>query len=136
MLFDTHSHIYSEEFNGEVDDVINRAIGAGVTKILLPNIDSSTIKLMLDLADRYPTTCYPMLGLHPTSVKDDYLEELELMEYWLGKRTFYGIGEIGIDLYWDSTFIEQQIVVFVNNSILPKSLSFRFPFTCAILTTK
>jgi TatD DNase family protein len=122
MLFDTHSHIYSEEFNGEVDDVVNRAIGAGVTKILLPNIDSSTIKLMLDLADRYPSTCYPMLGLHPTSVKDDYLEELELMEYWLGKRTFYGIGEIGIDLYWDSTFIEQQIVAFRKQLNFAKEL--------------
>jgi TatD DNase family protein len=112
MLTDTHSHIYSEEYNGEIDEVINRAFKQGVEKMLLPNIDSSSIKKMLDLADKYPGLCFPMIGIHPTSVKEDFEEELEVVEFWLSKRKFYGIGEIGIDLYWDKTFREEQEYVF------------------------
>lgn len=112
MLVDTHSHIYSKEFNGELSDAIKRAVDNGVERILLPNIDSSSIRLMLDLADQYPQICFPMIGIHPTSINEDFEEELELVEYWLGKRTFYGIGEIGIDLYWDKTFVDEQIVAF------------------------
>jgi TatD DNase family protein len=114
MLIDTHSHIYSGEYNGEIDEVINRALEQGVDKILLPNIDSSSIKMMLDLVDKYPGVCFPLMGIHPTSVKDDFREELELVEFWLSKRTFYGIGEIGIDLYWDKTFREEQEYVFCH----------------------
>jgi TatD DNase family protein len=112
MLVDTHSHIYSKEFNGELADAIKRAVDNGVERILLPNIDSSSIRLMLDLADQYPQICFPMIGIHPTSINEDFEEELELVEYWLGKRTFYGIGEIGIDLYWDKTFVDEQVVAF------------------------
>ena len=112
MLIDTHSHIYSEEFNGEIDEVVKRAVKNGVQKVLLPNIDSSSIKMMLDLANRYKQVCFPMMGIHPTSVKEDFEEELELVEYWLGKRKFYGIGEVGIDLYWDDTYREEQEYVF------------------------
>jgi TatD DNase family protein len=112
MLIDTHSHIYSEEYNGEIDEVMKRALGQGVEKILLPNIDSSSIKMMLDLTDRYEGICFPMIGIHPTSVKEDFEEELEVVEFWLSKRSFYGIGEIGIDLYWDKTFREEQEYVF------------------------
>jgi TatD DNase family protein len=112
MLIDTHSHIYSEEYNGEVDEVMKRALAQGVGKILLPNIDSSSIKMMLDLADKYRGMCFPMIGIHPTSVKEDFKEELEVVEFWLAKRTFYGIGEIGIDLYWDKTFREEQEDIF------------------------
>lgn len=111
MLIDTHSHIYSEEFNGEVDEVIRRSLENGVEKILLPNIDSSSIKRMLEVSDMYENICYPMMGLHPTSVNEDFEEELEVVEYWLNKRQFYGIGEVGIDLYWDDTFLEEQIYV-------------------------
>jgi len=88
MLVDTHSHIYSKEFNGELSDAIKRAVDNGVERILLPNIDSSSIRLMLDLADQYPQICFPMIGIHPTSINEDFEEELELVEYWLGKRTF------------------------------------------------
>jgi len=112
MLIDTHSHIYSEEYNGEIDEVMKRALLNGVEKILLPNIDSSSIKMMLDLSDKYKGICFPMIGIHPTSVKEDFEEELEVIEFWLSKRTFYGIGEIGIDLYWDKTFREEQEYVF------------------------
>lgn len=112
MFVDSHSHIYSEEFSSDRDEAIDRAINAGVSKIVLPNIDSSTIKPMLDLADSDPQLFVPLLGLHPTSVKEDFRKELEIIEYWFGKRKFAGIGEIGIDLYWDKTFINEQIEVF------------------------
>jgi len=114
MLIDTHSHIYSGEYNGEIDDVMSRAIACGVQKIVLPNIDSSSIKRMLDLSDKYQGVCYPLIGIHPTSVKEDFREELEVVEFWLSKRAFYGIGEIGIDLYWDKTFREEQEFVFCH----------------------
>ena len=112
MLVDTHSHIYSEEFSTDRDEAIDRALTVGVRRILLPNIDSSTIKPMLDLADSNPQLYVPLIGLHPTSVKEDFRKELQIMEYWLDKRKFAGIGEIGIDLYWDKTFINEQIEAF------------------------
>ena len=112
MFVDSHSHIYSEEFSSDRNEVIARGLMSGVNKIILPNIDSSTIKPLLDLADSKPNLFIPLIGLHPTSVKEDFRKELEIMEYWLNKRKFYGIGEIGIDLYWDKTFITEQIEAF------------------------
>jgi len=120
MLIDTHAHIYSEEFNDDIDEVITRAYDSDVRKIILPNIDSSSVKKMLDLADQYPQICYPLMGLHPTSVREDYQDELELVEFWLKKRKFYGIGEIGIDLYWERAFLEQQIIAFRHQLQLAK----------------
>lgn len=108
MLIDTHSHIYSEEFLHDRDEALQRAYDSGVKKIILPNIDSGSIKHMLDLADAYPHLCFPLMGLHPTSVDEDYKEELQAVEYWMEKRKFYGIGEIGIDLYWDKKFVNEQ----------------------------
>ena len=108
MLIDTHSHIYSEDFLHDIDDVMQRAYDNDVKKLILPNIDSGSIKRLVDLSDSYPHLCYPLMGLHPTSVADDYQEELAAVEYWLGKRKFYGIGEIGIDLYWEQSFVEEQ----------------------------
>lgn len=142
MLTDTHSHIYSGEYNGEIDDVMKRALDHGVNKILLPNIDSSSIKMMLDLTDKYPGVCYPMIGIHPTSVKEDFQEELEVVEFWLSKRTFYGIGEIGIDLYWDKTFREEQEHVFchqlklANTYQLPVAIHIRESFDVVIENIK
>ena len=112
MFVDTHSHIYSEEFSSDRDDVIARGLFSGVNKIILPNIDSSTIKPLLDLAGSKPELFIPLIGLHPTSVKEDFRKELEIMEYWFNKRKFAGIGEIGIDLYWDKTFINEQVEAF------------------------
>ena len=123
MLIDTHSHIYSEEYNGEIDEVMSRSVANGVEKIVLPNIDSASIKRMLDLADRYPQMCFPLIGLHPTSVREDYTEELDMIKFWLGKRKFYGIGEIGIDLYWDDTYLDQQIEVFTEQLKMAKEFS-------------
>jgi TatD DNase family protein len=112
MFVDTHSHIYSEEFSSDRNEVIERALNAGIKRIILPNIDSSTIKPMLDLADSSASLFLPLIGLHPTSVKEDFRKELQIMEYWLNKRKFFGVGEIGIDLYWDKTFLSEQIDAF------------------------
>ena len=121
MLIDTHSHIYSEEFIHDRDEALQRAYDNGIKKIILPNIDSGSIKHMLDLSDAYPHLCYPLIGLHPTSVDEDYKEELEAVEYWLNKRKFYGIGEIGIDLYWERKFIDEQKDAFRHQIRLAKS---------------
>jgi len=112
MLIDTHSHIYSTEFIHDREEIIQRAYSNDVRKIILPNIDSSSVKNMLDMVDSYPHICIPLMGLHPTSVTHDYQEELQLVDYWLKKRKFYGIGEIGIDLFWETTFLEEQIHAF------------------------
>ncbi len=112
MLIDTHSHIYSTDFIHDLDEVVQRAYSNDVRKIVLPNIDSSSVKNLLNLVDTYPHICIPLMGLHPTSVTHDYQEELQVVEYWLKKRKFYGIGEIGIDLYWNKSFLEEQTEAF------------------------
>ena len=103
-MIDTHAHIYLEHFEEDLDEVIKRARETGVKKILLPNIDSTSIESMLKLEEKYPDLCYPMMGLHPCSVK----KELKLVEDWFSKRSFLAVGEMGTDLYWDKTFWEQQ----------------------------
>lgn len=107
-MIDSHAHIYLEHFTEDIDDVVNRAIDNGVEKILLPNIDETSIEDMLRLEEKFPNVCYAMMGLHPCSVKDDFEKQLRLVEQWLGKRKFIAIGEMGTDLYWDKTFWEQQ----------------------------
>lgn len=121
MLIDTHSHIYTEDFNSDIDEVIQNAYNNDVKKIVLPNIDSGTIKRLIDLSNSYPHICYPLMGLHPTSVGTDYKEELIAVEYWLDKYKFYGIGEIGIDLYWDRTYVNEQKDAFRVQIKLAKS---------------
>lgn len=108
MFIDTHAHIYVEEFKDDIEEVIQRAIDAGVEKILLPNIDVETIDDMLELEAKYPGYCFAMMGLHPCSVKEDFEKQLYQMEAWLTKRKFLAVGEIGTDLYWDKTFWPQQ----------------------------
>ena len=108
MLIDTHSHIYTEDFSHDFDDVIQNAYNNNVKKIILPNIDSGTAKHLIDVSNSYPHLCYPLMGLHPTSVDEDYKQELEAVEYWFEKHKFYGVGEIGIDLYWSQAFLKQQ----------------------------
>jgi TatD DNase family protein len=111
-IIDTHSHIYSEEFDNDIDEVILRAKNAGVEKILLPNIDSSSLTRLHAVSDRYKGYCIPMMGLHPTSVKEDWQTELNSIKQELEKRPYIAIGEIGIDLYWDKTFEREQTEVF------------------------
>lgn len=107
-FIDTHSHIYLEEFNDDRFESIDRAIQNGVKKILLPNVDSNTIDAMLRLSDAYPDNCFPMMGLHPTSVSENVEDELAIVERLLKEKKFIAIGEIGIDLYWDKSFIHEQ----------------------------
>lgn len=111
-LIDTHSHIYSEAFNEDIAEAIQRAKDANVGQILLPNIDSESIEPMFNLVRNYPGFCLPMMGLHPTSVKENYKEELAICEKWLNEEHFIAVGEIGIDLYWDKTFLKEQQFVF------------------------
>ncbi len=107
MLTDSHTHLYSEQFNNDRDAVIKRANTAGVHRFFIPAIDSSYTTAMFDLENRYDNM-FLMMGLHPTSVGENYLEELQHVKMWIDKRKFYAIGEIGIDLYWDNTFLTQQ----------------------------
>jgi len=111
-MIDTHSHIYSEEFNTDRAETIQRAKEAGVQLIILPNCDSSTLSPMLALEAEYPGYCYAAIGLHPTSVKEDYETELALIKSELERRKWIAVGEIGIDLYWDKTFLAEQIIAF------------------------
>lgn len=105
---DTHAHIYLDEFDADRADMLARAQQAGVEKIYLPNIDSTSIDRMLELEEKTKGTCFAMMGLHPCSVKKDFEKELYIVESWLAKRSFVAIGEMGTDLYWDKTFWEQQ----------------------------
>ncbi|MDP3353097.1 MAG: TatD family hydrolase [Flavobacteriaceae bacterium] len=108
IITDTHAHIYSELFKDDRTQMMNRAISKGVSRFFVPAIDSSYTEAMLDIEKLFPKNVFLMMGLHPTSVKENYKEELANVKYWLDKRHFYGIGEIGIDLYWDKTFLRQQ----------------------------
>jgi TatD DNase family protein len=108
ILTDTHTHLYSEQFNEDRTAMIQRAIDKGVSRFFIPAIDSSYTEAMLQLEKDFPESVFLMMGLHPTSIKENYKEELAMVKEWLQKRNFYAIGEIGIDLYWDTTFLQQQ----------------------------
>lgn len=108
ILTDTHTHLYSKEFDEDRNTLIESAISKGVQRFFLPNINSDSIPLMFKVEKEFPQHCFAMIGLHPCSVDAKYLQELQVMEHWLSKRKFVAIGEIGIDLYWDKTFFEQQ----------------------------
>jgi TatD DNase family protein len=112
MFVDTHTHLYSEEFSGDIDEALKKAIDAGVDKFFLPNIDSSSVSGMHLLCEKYPQHCFPMMGLHPCSVKENYKDELALAYDYLKSKKYVAVGEIGIDLYWDKTFYTQQIEAF------------------------
>ena len=107
-MIDTHTHLYLNTFDNDLDDVMIRAENAGVKKMYLPAIDSSTHEAMLRVEARYPEQCFAMIGLHPCSVKADYKKELAIIEAHLQQRTFAAIGETGLDFYWDTSFVEAQ----------------------------
>jgi TatD DNase family protein len=111
-LIDTHSHLYLDDFAADIDDTIQRAVDVNVDRIILPNIDSTTIEPMLKLVEKYTEICFPLIGLHPTHVKDNYKIELERILNQFDGYNYKGIGEIGIDLYWDKTYLQEQIYVF------------------------
>src|SRR5690606_7536413 len=107
-LIDSHAHIYSDKFKGDLAVMLENCRKEGIHKICMPNIDHASIEQMLAIESEYPGMCFPMMGIHPSSVKADYQKELDVVEAWLGKREFIAVGEIGLDLYWDKTFIGQQ----------------------------
>lgn len=111
MIKDSHAHIYLEDFDEDLEVVITEAIHMGVTEIYMPNIDSSTIDRMHSVEERF-SNCKSMMGLHPCYVKDNYKDELNIIEQNLNKRKYAAVGEIGIDLYWDKTFAEAQFTSF------------------------
>ena len=125
MFIDTHTHLYSEEFNEDRFTCIKQAISNGVSRFYMPNVDSESIDGMLALEAQFPEHCFPMMGLHPCSVNGNYEKELEIVKKWLDKRRFKAIGEIGIDLYWDKTFIKEQEVVFKQQ--IDWALEFKYP---------
>jgi len=112
MFVDTHTHLYSEEFITDINEALQKAIDAGVEKFFLPNIDSSSVAGMHHLCEKHPQHCFPMMGLHPCSVKENYKEELAIAYNYLQTKKYVAVGEIGIDLYWDKTFYKEQVEVF------------------------
>ena len=108
-LIDTHTHLYEEQFDADRTEMIQRAIDNGVSKMIIPNVDATTIKGMMDLVQQFPTNVFPMMGLHPCYVKPEtYKTELEIIKSNLDKGEFVAVGEIGIDLYWDKTTLDIQ----------------------------
>ena len=113
MLVDSHSHLFLEEFSDDLPQVMQRAREAGVTHIFMPNIDSTTIESLLSVCAAYKEFCFPMIGLHPTSVNENYKKELDIVAGQLASSNGYvAIGEIGLDLYWDKTFLREQLLAF------------------------
>lgn len=122
-LIDTHTHLYLPEFDKDRQSVVQNAFGAGIVKMLLPNIDSGSVEGMLKLCSEYPDVFYPMMGLHPGSVGDTYINELENVRGLVLKGKYIAIGEIGIDLYWDKTYIKQQFIAFESQIELALELN-------------
>ncbi len=131
MIFtDTHTHLYSEEFSEDRDLMLQRAFDAGVSRLFVPAIDSSYTQKMYDLEAQYPENVFLMMGLHPCYVKENYKEELAHVETELAKRKFTAIGEIGIDLFWDKSFLKQQQEVFIRQIQLAKQYKLPINIHC------
>lgn len=130
ILTDTHTHLYSEEFNGDRNEMIQRAINAGVSRFFIPAIDSSCTQSMYDLEQNFPENVFLMMGLHPTYVKENYQEELQHVKDELATRKFYAIGEIGIDLYWDKTRLSEQKQAFKEQIQLAKQFKLPIVIHC------
>jgi TatD DNase family protein len=122
MFIDTHTHLFSESFDEDRAQIVERAIAAGVEKMLLPNIDVSSIDSMHELAFKYPNNCYSMMGLHPGYVKEDWKEQLAIIEKHLFSSKYIAVGEIGMDLFWDKSFQKEQADVFIQQVKWAKEL--------------
>lgn len=129
-ITDTHTHLYSSQFDEDRDSMMQRAFDAGVSRFFIPAIDSTHTDAMLALEKNYPDAIFLMMGLHPTSVKENYKEELAHVKEMLNKRSFYAIGEIGIDLYWDKSFLAQQQEAFKTQIQWAKELNLPIVIHC------
>ncbi|MDL2231580.1 TatD family hydrolase [Porphyromonadaceae bacterium OttesenSCG-928-L07] len=123
QFVDTHSHLYSEEFDTDRADSISRAKEAGITHIMLPDIDMTSRVRMFETCEMFPEITFPAIGLHPTSVNENYHQELVAIERHLGDRKFYGIGECGLDFYWDTTYYKEQIKAFEHQLHIAKEMN-------------
>ena len=130
IITDTHTHLYSEEFNDDRDAMIKRAIAQNVSRFFIPAIDSTYTESMLQLEKEFPDHIFLMMGLHPTHVKDNYKEELKHVEEMLAKRKFYAVGEIGIDLYWDKSTLGIQQEAFRHQIKLAKKYKLPIVIHC------
>lgn len=130
IITDTHTHLYSEAFKEDRSQMIQRAIDLGVTRFFIPAIDTSYTESMLELESNFPNHVFLMMGLHPTSVKENYEEELFHVEEMLSKRKFYAIGEIGIDLYWDKSTLDIQKKAFKHQIQLAKKYKLPIVIHC------
>ncbi|PXX25904.1 TatD family hydrolase [Arenibacter sp. ARW7G5Y1] len=130
ILTDTHTHLYSEAFDGDRSLAIERALDLGVERFFIPAIDSSYTEAMLDLEKAYPDNIFLMAGLHPTHVKEDYRKELAHVEEMLASRKFYAVGETGIDLYWDKTFLKEQQLAFKQQIQWAKKYAYPIVIHC------
>jgi TatD DNase family protein len=108
QFIDTHTHLYLPEFDADRDEMVSRATGCSVVKLLMPNIDIHSTELMLSVVERYDGICFPMIGLHPTSVSENFHQQINELEKLIIHHKFIAVGEIGIDLYWDKTHLEEQ----------------------------
>ncbi|MBN4072178.1 TatD family hydrolase [Flavobacteriales bacterium AH-315-E23] len=130
MFVDTHTHLFLKQFSDDIDDVIERAVQSDIQRFYLPNIDRSTYDDMMGLVSKYPGKAMPLIGLHPCSVKGDYKEELDFVEKKARGGGFLGIGEIGIDLYWDKTYLAEQQESFARQIELAKELALPIIIHC------
>ena len=111
-MIDTHAHLYDDVFTIDIETNMNQIIDSGINEVWLPNCDVETLELLLKLSTSYPSICKPMIGLHPTYVKNDYLDQLTTLKAYLDKSKFLAVGEIGLDYYWDVTYRNEQIDAF------------------------
>ena len=130
MFTDTHTHLYSEAFDEDRAEMIERSILAGVHRFFIPAIDSTYTEAMYELEAKYPKRMFLMMGLHPTSVKENYDEELKWVEKQFAERSFYAVGEIGIDLYWDKSTLEIQKEAFTRQIRLAKKYKLPIVIHC------
>jgi TatD DNase family protein len=130
LFTDTHTHLYSEEFDQDRNEMIQRAINSGVSRFFVPSIDSNYTQKMYELEKQFPENIFLMMGLHPTYVKENYLEELAHVETELSKRKFQAIGEIGVDLFWDKSFLKQQQHAFQHQIQLAKKYNLGINIHC------
>jgi hydrolase, TatD family len=129
-LIDTHTHVYDHQFSLDRNEAMQRALEAGVKMMLLPNVDASTIAPMLDLHEQYPDCTRVMMGLQPEEVKEDYKEVLATMEKELERGIYIGVGEVGLDFYWDATFEKQQLDAFETQLEWAKQLGLPLSIHC------
>lgn len=129
-ITDTHTHLYSSQFDDDREEMMQRAFDAGISRFFIPAIDSGYTESMLELEKNYPENVFLMMGLHPTSVKENYKEELAHVKEMIDTRSFYAIGEIGIDLYWDKSFLKQQQEAFKTQIQWAKELNLPIVIHC------